>query len=250
VVVFICPTPSTSAAIKPEDAAREWFIRLNELDDWYISFDGREENAGVVDRFLELYAPDAFHQVGPTEKQSGAVVFHGRDAIRKWADDFSKSFTALNYRIEYKTRKEQPLQPIYAIQFPWGGTGAAAQFEAIYTNRQDRKQFVVPGTIASASKTVTIIAPEPITTSEAYQLFVEALDSVGLTAYQSGTFMRVIESAQAKASPIPLVIELGTAVSQYIDFGSTTPPPTGISGAASNASGVGAKVREALLAAA
>ncbi len=69
------------------------------------------------------------------------------------------------------------------------------------------KQFVVPGTIASASKTVTIIAPEPITTSEAYQLFVEALDSVGLTTYRSGTFMRVIESAKAKTSPIPLVID-------------------------------------------
>ncbi len=141
------PASSKAASIKPEDVANEWFIRLNELDDWYISFDGKEENARVVDRFLELYAPDAFHQVGPTENQSGAVVFHGRDAIRKWADDFSKSFTALNYRIEYKTRKEKPLQPIYAIQFPWGGTGAAAQFEAIYTNRQDRKQFVVPASV-------------------------------------------------------------------------------------------------------
>ena len=127
--------------------ANEWFIRLNELDDWYISFDGKEENARVVDRFLELYAPDAFHQVGPSENQSGAVVFHGSDAIRKWADDFSKTFTALNYRIEYKTRKEKPLQPIYAIQFPWGGTGASTQFEAIYTNRQDRKQFVVPAAV-------------------------------------------------------------------------------------------------------
>ena len=33
------------------------------------------------------------------------------------------------------------------IQFPWGGTGAAAQFEAIYTNREDRKQFVVPAAV-------------------------------------------------------------------------------------------------------
>jgi hypothetical protein len=141
------PASPKSAASKPEDAANEWFIRLNELDDWYISFDGKEDNARVVDRFLELYAPDAFHQVGPNENQSGAVVFHGRDAIRRWADDFSKSFTALNYRIEYKTRKEKPLQPIYTTQFPWGGTGAAAQFEAIYTNRQDRRQFVVPASV-------------------------------------------------------------------------------------------------------
>ena len=141
------PARSNASSVKPEEIANEWFIRLNELDDWYISFDGKEENARVVDRFLELYAADAFHQVGPAENQSGAVVFHGRDAIRKWADDFSKKFTALNYRIEYKTRKEKPLQPIYAIQFPWGGTGAAAQFEAIYTNRDDRRQFVVPAAV-------------------------------------------------------------------------------------------------------
>ena len=134
-------------AVKPEALAAEWFIRLNELDDWYISFDGREENGAVVDRFLELYAENAFHQVGPTASQIGPVLFHGRDAIRKWADDFSKRYTALNYRIEYKTRKEKPLQPFYTIQFPWGGTGASTQFEAIFTNREDRRQFVVPGAV-------------------------------------------------------------------------------------------------------
>ena len=134
-------------AFKPEELANEWFVRLNELDDWYISFDGREENERVVDRFMELYAADASHQVGPNENQIGAVVFHGTDAIRTWANRFSKTFTALNYRVEYKTRKEKPLQPFYVTQFPWGGTGASTQFEAIYTNRDDRKQFVVPGAV-------------------------------------------------------------------------------------------------------
>jgi hypothetical protein len=69
------------------------------------------------------------------------------------------------------------------------------------------KQFVLPGTIPSASKTVTIIAPQPLTSAEAYQLFLQALDSVGLTVYPSGRFMRVIETAAAKASPIPIVID-------------------------------------------
>src|SRR5262245_28832520 len=47
------------------------------------------------------------------------------------------------------------------------------------------KQFVVPGTIPSHGKTVTIIAPQLITAAEAYQLFLGALDSVGLTVYAS-----------------------------------------------------------------
>ncbi len=136
-----------SPAVKPEELALEWFIRLNELDDWFISDDGKEENQAVVDRFLELYADDASHQVGPSATQIGPVIFFGKDAIRKWADDFSKRYVALNYRIEYKTRKEKPLQPFYLIQFPWGGTGASTQFEAIFTNREDRRQFVVPGAV-------------------------------------------------------------------------------------------------------
>ena len=70
------------------------------------------------------------------------------------------------------------------------------------------KQFVLPGTIASAGKTVTIIAPQPLTSAEAYQLFLHALDSVGLTVYQSGRFMRVIETDKAKASPIPILIDV------------------------------------------
>jgi hypothetical protein len=140
-------TPQKAAAITPVDLANEWFIRLNELDDWYISYDGKEENQAVVNRFLELYADDAFHQVGPSANQIGPVVFHGKDAIRKWADDFSRRYVALNYRIEYKTRQEKPLQPFYVIQFPWGGTGASTQFEAIFTNREDRRQFVVPGAV-------------------------------------------------------------------------------------------------------
>ena len=139
--------PQKSPAVKPEELALEWFIRLNELDNWFISYDGKEENQAVVDRFLELYADDASHQVGPSATQIGPVIFFGKDAIRKWADDFSRRYVALNYRIEYKTRKEKPLQPFYLIQFPWGGTGASTQFEAIFTNREDRRQFVVPGAV-------------------------------------------------------------------------------------------------------
>jgi hypothetical protein len=141
------PAPQKLPVVKTDELANEWFIRLNELDDWYISYDGKEENQKVVDRFLELYADDAFHQVGPSATQIGPVIFHGKDAIRKWADDFSKRYVGLNYRIEYKTRKEKPLQPFYTIQFPWGGTGASTQFEAIFTNREDGRQFVVPGAV-------------------------------------------------------------------------------------------------------
>jgi hypothetical protein len=69
------------------------------------------------------------------------------------------------------------------------------------------KQFVLPDVPASHAK-VTIVAPSLITTSEAYRLFLEALDSVGLAVYPSGSFIRIIESGKAKTYPIPFVVGL------------------------------------------
>jgi type II secretory pathway component GspD/PulD (secretin) len=65
----------------------------------------------------------------------------------------------------------------------------------------------VPGTIPAASKTVTIISPQPITVPEAYALFLDALDAVGLTVYSSGKVLRVIETSKVKSAPIPVYID-------------------------------------------
>jgi general secretion pathway protein D len=64
------------------------------------------------------------------------------------------------------------------------------------------RQFLVPGSI-DVHKKVTIISPELITPEEAYQLFLDALDSVGLTVVPAGKFLRVIETSAAKTYPVP-----------------------------------------------
>lgn len=69
------------------------------------------------------------------------------------------------------------------------------------------KQFILPGSIPTQGKTVTIIAPQPITAAEAYDLFLSALDSVGLTVYASHGVLRVIETSKAKSAPIPIFID-------------------------------------------
>jgi hypothetical protein len=69
------------------------------------------------------------------------------------------------------------------------------------------KRFIVPGNLPTQGKTVTIIAPQPITPAEAYALFLDALDSVGLTVYPAGRTLRLIETSKAKASPIPVYID-------------------------------------------
>jgi hypothetical protein len=66
------------------------------------------------------------------------------------------------------------------------------------------RQFVLPDVPASHAK-VTIVAPSLLTSGEAYRLFLDALDSVGLTVYPDGHFLRIIESAKAKTYPIPVI---------------------------------------------
>lgn len=68
------------------------------------------------------------------------------------------------------------------------------------------KQFVLPGSIDARSKKVTIVAPQLITADEAYRLFLDAMESVGLTVAPAGKFLLVIETAKARTSAIPLYL--------------------------------------------
>src|SRR5262245_43718623 len=90
--LFIAQAPSQpqapaqpQAPPTPESLVDQWFIRLNALDDWFISYDGKEETDAVVNRFVDLYNADAYHEVQPSENQLGPVVFHGQEGIRHWA---------------------------------------------------------------------------------------------------------------------------------------------------------------------
>lgn len=65
------------------------------------------------------------------------------------------------------------------------------------------KDFLISSGGAFDNAKVTIVAPELLSTEDAYRLFLNALDSVGLTVYPSGKFMRIIETSKAKSSPIP-----------------------------------------------
>jgi SnoaL-like domain len=140
--VLVCG--SAVSQTKPPDP-EEFFTRLNALDDWFITMDGKEDNKAVVDRFMELFNPDAYLQVGPSKNQLGGVTYHGVEGIRKWADQFSRSYLDLNYRISFKTREEKTAKPVYTFQMPWGEQGAAVEFTAVYTNRTDRNRFWMPG---------------------------------------------------------------------------------------------------------
>jgi hypothetical protein len=66
------------------------------------------------------------------------------------------------------------------------------------------REFVWSEAIAARNKKVTIVAPLAMTPRQAFRLFLNALDSVGLTVEPSGKFWRIIEIHKVKSTPIPL----------------------------------------------
>jgi len=66
------------------------------------------------------------------------------------------------------------------------------------------RQFVWSEAIAARNKKVTIVAPLPMTPKQAFGLFLNALDSIGLTVEPTGEFWRIIETHKVKSTPVPL----------------------------------------------
>jgi general secretion pathway protein D len=64
-------------------------------------------------------------------------------------------------------------------------------------------QFIV--SVPLQGKKITIVSPQLITPEEAYRLFFSALDSLGLTVEPTGKFLRVVENAKARFTPLPII---------------------------------------------
>lgn len=137
--------PDKPAALDADKLVREWFRRLNALDDWFITVDGKEEPDRVVDSMLELYAPDVLQFVGPGEDQLGTVMLSGEAGVRKWASDFARKYVQLAWRLQDQTAQEKTADVIMAATPPWGGLAASVEFTAFYAERESRRRFFGPG---------------------------------------------------------------------------------------------------------
>jgi hypothetical protein len=66
--------------------------------------------------------------------------------------------------------------------------------------------LVVSSDVPVAGKKVTILAPRPITRRELDELFLGALESVGLTIDRDGPFLHIIETSKARHSNTPVEV--------------------------------------------
>jgi len=138
------------AVLNPNQLAVDWVDRLNALDDWHLSVDGKEVGVEpVVDRMMELFAPDVVAEVPPHDaEQLGPVMLVGSAQVRKWVDKLARSNVQLNYIIKRQTEKDfEGELMVYSKPLPWGGVGISFQIIAAYSSRRDRRRFMEPGAV-------------------------------------------------------------------------------------------------------
>lgn len=66
------------------------------------------------------------------------------------------------------------------------------------------KNFILDPRIVSTGKKVTVMAPVKMSAAEAYNVFLVALSTMGLTVVPKGNMLRIVESATAKSETVPI----------------------------------------------
>jgi hypothetical protein len=147
-------TPPAATPAKPAPDATQlavdWVDRMNNLSNWYLTMDGKEDEADkVVDHMMEAFAPDAIVQVPPhDEEQLGPVVLVGSDQVRKWVDKVARSQVHINYKIQRQTQDKADGEiMVHSKPLPWGGVSIAFQTHAAYSLREDRRRFLELGAL-------------------------------------------------------------------------------------------------------
>ena len=143
-------TTPAKPAIDAGKLAEDWISRLNALDDWYLSLDGKEVGRDeLVNKMMELYAPDAIAEVPPhDEDQIGPVMLRGSANIKKWVDSISSTQVRILYVQKRQTQKQfEGEKLVYTTPLPWGGLGISFEIIGAWSRRADRRKFTGPGTV-------------------------------------------------------------------------------------------------------
>jgi hypothetical protein len=153
-VQVFAQTPPAAAPAKPAvdvtKLAIDWIDRMNNLSNWYLSFDGKEDGANkVVDNMMEAFAPNVIAQVPPHDpEQIGPVILVGSDQVRKWVDKIAKSQVDIKYKIQRQTERESDGEMmVHSKPLPWGGVSISFQLHAAYSLRTDRKRYLELGAV-------------------------------------------------------------------------------------------------------
>src|SRR5438132_951135 len=148
-------TPPPAAAAKPPapdplQSAEDWLTRLNNLPNWYLTFEGKEMGREeLVNKMMELYASDVVAEVPPhDEDQIGPVILRGSANVQKWLDKISRTQVRLLYIQRRQTKRQfEGTKLVYSTPLPWGGMGISFEIIAAWSRREDRRKFTGPGSV-------------------------------------------------------------------------------------------------------
>jgi hypothetical protein len=133
--LLLCSIDAAAQPAPAEQLVRQWFDRFNAI--------GTEPKA--IDALIEMYAPDALHITGPSPDQRGTATYRGPDGIRVLLTRIAASQDRLAYRIETETAREETATLMHTTNGPWGGPAVAVQMVAVYTDKESKKRYSVPG---------------------------------------------------------------------------------------------------------
>ncbi|HYR83224.1 MAG TPA: nuclear transport factor 2 family protein [Terriglobia bacterium] len=128
---------------KAKDLVREWFKRWNALD----------ESEESINKFAELYRPDALHLTGPQDDLIGTAFYQGQDMIRKLAQHAGKTYCRQAFYIKTRTSLNQvgedggakTVDLITAASTSLGMISVVVELGASYDYRETKKRFMAPG---------------------------------------------------------------------------------------------------------
>jgi len=152
----LAQAPATQEKPKPAlDTAKvadEWMKRMNALDDWHLTPDGKEEGLNeVIDSMMDLFTPDILAEVPPhDDEQIGSVMLRGTPLVRQWVEKIARTQVKLNYIRLAQTMKDfNGYRPVFFVETPWGGYGLAFQIMGAWSMRDDRlnQRYMAPGSI-------------------------------------------------------------------------------------------------------
>ena len=137
-------------ALDPAKLAEEWLNRLNALDDWHLSVEGKEVGLDeVVNNMMGLYAPDVIAELPPhDEDQIGPIMLRGSGNLRKWVEKIARTQVKLLYIHKRQTVGSfEGERLVYSTPLPWGGLGLSFQIIGAYSLRENRRKFTAPGMV-------------------------------------------------------------------------------------------------------
>src|SRR5262245_44582946 len=86
-------TPGLAEAAAPAEIT-------NLVKTWLEAWNKLDGSAAATQRFVDLYTPDARHEVGTPGRPLGPEYFAAPQGIRRMAEDFARANTEIRYRLE------------------------------------------------------------------------------------------------------------------------------------------------------